>query len=443
MGALTMGQINIRGKNPKKKNITTIIAMVFAIGLLSIGCNTAQVEESSVRRIDTSDTSHVITVTPHTGDTAESLATEYGGEILAFVENELALISIEANDSNDLSSQLLTQLDFDGGSVEESKDAFLAGGEIATMSGGTSGVWAGGGTSGVWAGGSFSWMPENTEIWQQIKLQDGHEESELLGLGVIVAVIDTGVDYEHPALSEAVLTGWDFVDDDETPMDEGTLGEDAGTGHGTNVAGIVRQVAPRASILPIRVLDKDGSGSVANVATAILWAEEQGAQVINLSLGTESDSPAVTAAVDYVSSKGVFVTASTGNTGDENVTHPAKYMDSNPMQVSVTSVNLEDIKSEFATFSPVIEMSAPGENVFGPAPGDMMASWSGTSMAAPMVAGSIALLLGVRPGTDSEYMFHLTNESDLDIYEEGKNQAFNGLIGQGRLHVRDFLRAAK
>lgn len=447
------------------------LGMIAVLLLLFVGCGktdvttTPTIQEGNIDKANFNgsgaiywyqepfDASHVITVKPHDGDTPQILSDKFDGETLFFVQNDIALVGLSISSSGQPSGQILELVEDYGGTIEETTNDEFTAGSSATMSGGTSvwagggtsvwagggtSVWAGGGTS-VWAGGSFDWMPENTGLWKQINLEQAHISSKNLGNKVIVAVIDTGVDMYHPALKEAMVDGWDFVDSDKEPFDEGKLGADAGTGHGTNVAGIVRQVAPRASILPIRVLDTDGSGSLVHVAQAIYWAYFQGADVINLSLGSTSPTPTVQQAIDFVSNNGnVYVSASTGNTGDKQVTYPAYEMHKDQNQVSVTSVDADDLKSGFATFRQVVEISAPGEFVYSPAPGERMAAWSGTSMAAPMVAGSMALLLGElseRQAGTINLGSLLKNTADNKIYNMSDNQPYYYQMGTGRLDI--------
>jgi len=261
-------------------------------------------------------------------------------------------------------------------------------------------------------------MPENTNTWQQIGLDAAHTQTENFGYGTIVAVIDTGIDYTHPALSDGVMQGWDFYSDDNDP------------------------IAPGTTILPIRILGPDGTGTVADLANAILWAEEQGADVINLSLGSTSYSSAVNAALNSVVDKGVMVVASGGNSGNQNVTYPASSMDDRNGQISVTSVDSNDIKSVFANYSYDIEMSAPGEQVFGPAPGGLKVAWSGTSMAAPMVAAALALGKGDNPVIEQSLtsaLYHSTfNNRNLSGNSAYKSWFGFSKIGKGRLDVNNF-----
>jgi thermitase len=400
---------------------------------------------------------YLLTIPLSPSDTLAGIERDTGGQVMVWHPGAFAIVGLESDTVAQSSAGGFSTLS-NGGSLEANQQTFLAGG-IAWMSGkshvwggGKSHVW-GGGRSQVWGGGSnelwkdgiFRWMPENTAAWQQIRLEEGHAWAGNLGYRVKVAVIDSGVDLEHPALLEALAPAdewWDFYGDDPVPQEEGALGEGA-YGHGTNVAGTVRQVAPRATILPLRVLGPDGSGSIADVAAAIAWAVEQGAGVINLSLGSVASSDAVEAAIKSATREGVLVVSSTGNTGDTAVTYPAASSAGQELgwqRLSVTSVDAEDNKSAFATYGEVVELSAPGEDVYGPAPGEQQAAWTGTSMAAPMASGGLALALGERLKVPAANLAdELRHRAYHDIYNN-RNTDYQHLLGRGRMDLFEFLR---
>jgi thermitase len=404
------------------------------------------------------DPNFIVSVDLAPGDTIDAVAQRYGGDVLVWQPGDYALVGL---DSEPVEGDLAYGLPLDPNSRD-----FIAGGSIAInhegastiWAGGTSTIWAGGastiwagGASTLWAGGSFSLLPENTGTWLQVGLDHAHELAGQLGRGVKVAIIDTGIDLEHPTFREALAQRrewWDFVDNDAVPQEEGVFGE-GGHGHGSNVAAIVRQVAPRATILPIRVLDSDGKGDVADLAAAIDWAVAMGADVINLSLGADKRVNAVDKAIRRAAADGVFVVTSAGNDGAETATYPASASDTGiPRQarrmVSVTSVDELDVKSDFANFDKSLELAAPGERVYGPVPGDVRvtAAWSGTSMAAPIASGALALALGeplaVDPAKLAEW---LMETSDAGIYEISGNEEYSKQkqLGEGRLDVHRFL----
>ncbi|WP_276605566.1 S8 family serine peptidase [Deinococcus sp. Arct2-2] len=319
------------------------------------------------------------------------------------------------------------------------------GGSLGVWAGGSLGVWAGG-SLGVWAGGTYSPLPQNSTLWQKIRLQQAQALAPNLGGGVTVAVIDTGIDLKHPAFQGSLSdpASWrDFYAADAVPQEEGTLGV-GGYGHGTNVAGIVLQIAPKAKIMPLRVLGQDGSGDVVMVAQAVDWAVAKGAKIINMSLGSEDDSKVVQDAVNRATARGILVVSSAGNANLNKITYPATNADikgNGAYAVSVGSVNLQDVKSTFSNYANTLELVAPGEKVAAPAPGGMMAAWSGTSMAAPMAAGGLALALGQTLSVPLGAVTDKMIGNAFNIYNISANQPYKDMLGEkGRLDLEVFLK---
>ncbi len=206
---------------------------------------------------------------------------------------------------------------------------------------------------------------------------------------VKVAVIDSGVCLTHPDLAGHVLAGWDYVEQDATPQD--------GYGHGCGVAGIIAAnidngigiagIAPNARILPLRVLDANGSGTYSNVAQAMVDATDQGAQVINLSLGGASPSSVLESAVAYALARGVTVVAAAGNNGANGALYPAKYSG----VIAVGSMDQTLQPSSFSNYGTDIGLWAPGSGILSLRNGGGYGPMSGTSFAAPEVSGIAAL----------------------------------------------------
>ncbi len=255
--------------------------------------------------------------------------------------------------------------------------------------------WAGGPATP--SGGSPSQLAEQPAV-QALRLAEAHATST--GAGATIAVLDTGVDADHPALAGRVGAGADLVDDDATPDDartgvdtNGNGVADEAVGHGTFVAGLALTVAPDARVLPFRVLDSDGQGSAYVVAEAVLDASAAGADVINLSFGTLDERKAkersrvLTEAIEAAERSGAVVVAAAGNDASSAQHHPA----SEKGVLSVTALDGAAIAG-FADHGKQVDVAAPGVDLLGPVAGGGYARWSGTSMASPLVAGQGALL---------------------------------------------------
>ena len=205
---------------------------------------------------------------------------------------------------------------------------------------------------------------------------------------VLVAVIDSGICADHPDLQGRILPGYDFVQGDSTPQDE--------FGHGCAVSGVIAAnsnnalgiagVAPNAQILPLRVLNAQGVGTYSNVAAAIVFAADNGARIINLSLGGSSPSTVLESAVNYAASKGVTVVAAAGNTGG-SVLYPAAYA---PV-IAVASVDQNLQRSSFSSYGAEIDLLAPGRDILTTRNDGGYALFTGTSFAAPYAAGAAAV----------------------------------------------------
>ncbi len=207
-----------------------------------------------------------------------------------------------------------------------------------------------------------------------------------------VAVLDTGVDYNHPDLDGKTNLGYDFVDRDYTPSDA--------NGHGTHVAGIaaaetnngtgIAGMAPNTKILAVRVLDASGNGSLANIANGIRYAADNGAEVINLSLGCACNTQTLESAVNYAWNNGSVVVAAAGNDGTSQQFQPASYANA----IAVGAVDRNNNKASFSNYGTWVDVSAPGVDIASTYPGNSYTYMSGTSMASPYVAGQAALLTG-------------------------------------------------
>lgn len=284
------------------------------------------------------------------------------------------------------------------------------------------------------------WSGVDAEVYidqaaaDELDLEDAHAITR--GTDSMVAVLDTGVQADHPALRGRVLSGHDFVDNDGDASDTANGVDDDGDGmiddaygHGTHVAGIVHLVAPDAAILPVRVMDSDGNGYVFTVAKAVVWAARQGANVINLSLGTPQPSRLLQDALAEARRAGVVLVAAAGNVDWLDKQYPA----ADSSVLAITSVNDDCEKSSFANYGEWVDLSAPGENIISTYPGGGYALWSGTSMAAPFAAGQAALIRSAAPdwGVDPVVSTMLLSATPL----RERDPRYWPLLGNGMIDI--------
>lgn len=219
------------------------------------------------------------------------------------------------------------------------------------------------------------------------------------GAGSVVAVVDSGVDGDHPDLAgQLTSAGHDFV----TGAGDGRVDENS---HGTHVAGVVAAVrgnslgvaglAPRARVMPVRVLDADGAGWSSDIASGITYAVDHGADVVNLSLGGPYADPVTERAVGYAISRGVAVVAAVGNDGENGSprTYPAAYAG----VIAVAAADRSDIVPSYSNVGDYVDVAAPGSRIVSTVVGGY-GSMSGTSMAAPFVSATAALAFDATDG---------------------------------------------
>ncbi len=272
---------------------------------------------------------------------------------------------------------------------------------------------------------------EQQYMGQTLGLDDAHDGST--GQGVIVAVLDTGVDHNHPLLAGRVMPGMNYINTGSPPNDAGNGVDDDGdgvvdemAGHGTFIAGLVLTVAPDATILPVTVLNSDGVGSAYSVSKGIYYAISAGADVINLSLVSPYPSSMVAEAIVAAEAQGIVVVASVGNGDQGSAVYPAAY----DSVLAVCATDSADGRAAFSDYGPHVDLAAPGVEV--------VSSWkegyarsSGASFSAALVSGAAALVRSMDPSLPPAGVMGVLGATSAPI--DGLNPGFEGLLGAGRI----------
>lgn len=297
---------------------------------------------------------------------------------------------------------------------------------------------------------------------QIIRLHDAQNGFRISGTG-IVAVIDTGVDVNHPVLQAVLLPGYDFTRNqpgasewldvselqngyidtdtqDQQPgyvqqstaavLDQSTAavldgGDYTAFGHGTMTSGLVHLVAPKAQILPLKAFSSNGTGYLSNIVAALYYAVQHHANVVNMSFDLSSNSPSLTQAITYANKAGVVLVAAAGNESTSAPVYPAAL---NSYVAGIASTTNWDTRSSFSNYGSVdVLIAAPGENIISTFPGGTYGSASGTSFSSPLVAGTAALMLSARSSLHQaqaanslSHAIQLTpdlNRGRLDVYQ--------------------------
>jgi subtilisin family serine protease len=277
------------------------------------------------------------------------------------------------------------------------------------------------------------------------------------GAGVVIAVLDTGIDGMHPALSGAVSpqgvsvvpgsAQWSDIGDGLDSDGDGLV--DGQVGHGTFVAGLIRLVAPDSMLLPVRVLDSDGIADNFQIARAAAWSIDRGAHVVNMSLGEDYESITIMDVVAEAKSKGVIVVGAAGNRAtDDPKEHPASDLNA----IGVTALDWSDVRAPFANFGNQLDLAAPGESlvmglgaglaksIIGPIFGGGYGIWEGTSFATAFVSGTAALVRAQHPTWPNKAVpaglivdTVLATLADTGVNTDAQNPGFKGTLGDARI----------
>ncbi|QYR20121.1 S8 family peptidase [Paenibacillus sp. sptzw28] len=254
---------------------------------------------------------------------------------------------------------------------------------------------------------------------------------------VLIAVLDTGVQADHPDLKGKLEKGTNIMTEGDAPDDD--------VGHGTHVAGIIAASVNNGEgvaglswynkILPVKVLDSSGAGSTYSVAQGIIWATDHGAKVINMSLGNYAQAEFLHDAIRYAYDRGVVLVAASGNDNTDRPGYPAAY----PEVFAVASTDADGSRSSFSNYGDYIDVAAPGASIASTYPGSQYAALSGTSMASPHVAALAGLIRSINPDLTNVEVMDIMRKSARDLGAAGKDNNF----GYGQIDIVKALEMAR
>ncbi|HLH31921.1 MAG TPA: S8 family serine peptidase [Terriglobia bacterium] len=291
------------------------------------------------------------------------------------------------------------------------------------------------------------------------------------GKGIVIADLNSLIDYSHPALAGHLTGGYDFVSarsgyqatlnqssatfldqssatfldqssatfldqssatfldqSSATFLDQSqltTIDANPAYGHGTLCAGVIAAMAPDSLIMPLRVFDDSGQTDVFSVTKAIYYAVTHGARVVNMSFGMSQSYNSIQAALTKASNAGIVVVASAGNDNTSTPQFPASVSS----LISVASVASTDVKASFSNYGSTVYVDAPGVNIISAYPGARYAMVSGTSFSAPMVAAEAALIMAVKTTSPKSVI------GSAVVSVSTENPSYIGMLGHGRINV--------
>ncbi|WP_054949796.1 S8 family peptidase [Numidum massiliense] len=248
---------------------------------------------------------------------------------------------------------------------------------------------------------------------------------------VKIAIIDTGVELDHPDLAHRLTRGYNAVADNDHANDD--------NGHGTHVAGIIASetnnrrgtagITWRNRIMPVKAMNADGYGGSFDIARAIIWATDNGADIINMSLGNYQSAAVIKDAIDYAFANDVVVIAASGNDSTDQPSYPAAY----PEVLSVSAVDWDGKRADFSNFGKYVDVAAPGVDIPSTYLGKHYAMLSGTSMAAPHVTALAGLIRSLNPQLTNTEVMAIIKSTTRDFGAAGIDVYFGrGIIDIGQ-----------
>lgn len=273
-----------------------------------------------------------------------------------------------------------------------------------------------------------------TSAWHLAKIGVPAAWDVSQGARITIAILDSGVDGTHPDLATKMVAGWNFYDNNSVTADV--------YGHGTKVAGAagaitnngigVASVAPGSLIMPIRVTDTSGMGSIGLMASGITWAADRGARVANLSFSAVGSYATVQTAAQYMKNKGGLVVTSAGNDYTEILAAPSS------TNIVVSATDTTDTKAAWSNYGQFVDVAAPGTSIWTTASGGTYSTSSGTSFASPVTAGVVALMMAANPSLGPVDIEKLLFSTALDLGTPG----FDTYYGYGRINAAAAVAAA-
>lgn len=284
---------------------------------------------------------------------------------------------------------------------------------------------------------SFEEMTANdsyyADAWHLTNINAPAAWDHSLGDGIVVAILDTGVESSHPDLQGQILPGWNFHDNNADTADV--------HGHGTMVTGVVAalsnnstgvtSIAWNAKILPVRISLPDGSAYTSTIANGLTWAADNGADVANISYAVSSSS-SIKNAANYMRSKGGIVCVAAGNDGTQLTTSPQEAF------ITVSATKANDTLAGWSNYGDVIDLAAPGSGIWTTLKGGGYGAVSGTSFSSPATAAVIALVMAANPSLSSAEVETILKDNSEDLGTPGEDIYF----GHGRIDAAASVAAA-